>query len=128
MNAQNDAPLPTTASSDSTNIGDPILGYAHVMPVYPGGDEQMNKDITDNIKYPEIERNAKISGRVFVEFVVEKDGSINDIIVRKGIEGYPAFGDAAVAAVQKLKRFTPAEHYGKKVRVKLTAPITFSVY
>jgi periplasmic protein TonB len=127
MNAQSEAPVPTPTSSDSTSVVDPVFSYAEIMPAYPGGDEQMQKDINGAIRYPEKERDAKISGKVFVDFVVEKDGSVKDIIVRKGIEGYPAFGDAAVAAVQKLKRFTPGENNGEKVRVKIFVPICFWV-
>lgn len=127
MNAQTVAPVPTPASSDSTSIVDPVFSYAEIMPAYPGGDEQMQKDIIDAIKYPEKERDAKISGKVFVDFVVEKDGSVKDIMVRRGIEGYPAFGEAAVAAVKKLKRFTPGENNEEKVRVKMFVPISFWV-
>ncbi len=88
---------------------------------YPGGTQAMLKDISRNFDYPTIARENGISGRVIVNFVVEKDGSISNVKVTRGL-GY-GLDEAAVNAVKKLKRFSPAKQDGKSVRSYYSLPI-----
>ncbi|MDX1418429.1 MAG: energy transducer TonB [Rubricoccaceae bacterium] len=74
--------------------------------------------------YPEMERLAGIEGRVFVEFVVNEDGTVSDVVVLRGVSA--GLDDAAVAAVREA-RFTPGHQRGRPVRVKMSIPITFRI-
>jgi periplasmic protein TonB len=79
--------------------------------------------ITDNIRYPiEAQRNY-ISGRVFVKFVVEKDGSIGDVEVKKSL-GYGC-DEEAVRVVKLMPKWNPGSQNGKLVRVYYNMPILF---
>ncbi len=88
---------------------------------YPGGPSAMLSDIAKNFQYPTVARENGITGRVIVNFVVEKDGSISNIKVTRGL-GY-GLDEAAVAVVKKLKRFAPAKQDGKSVRSYMSLPI-----
>jgi len=65
----------------------PIFTIVESMPEYPGGEQGLMKYLADNIRYPEMARGSGIQGRVFVSFVVEKDGQISDVRVLRGIGG-----------------------------------------
>jgi len=105
-----------------------ILSYASEMPVYPGGTDGLMKDLNVNIVYPEMEKENGIQGNVYVGFVVEKDGSITNVQVKRGVNGGPGLTKAAETAVKKLKKFeTPAKNNGKPVRYQYTLPVKFKL-
>jgi len=56
---------------------DTIYSVVEVMPKFPGGEKKLMSYLGENISYPETAKNAKVSGRVFITFVIEKDGSVN---------------------------------------------------
>jgi len=74
--------------------------------------------------YPEMERMAGIEGRVFVEFVVNEDGTVSDAVVIRGVSA--GLDAAAVAAVREA-RFTPGHQRGRPVKVRMSIPITFRI-
>ncbi len=88
---------------------------------YPGGNAAILKDIARNFEYPSVARQNGISGRVIVSFVVEKNGSVSNVKVTRGL-GY-GLDEAAISAVKKLKNFTPAKQDGKSVRSYFSVPI-----
>lgn len=88
------------------------------MPIYPGGEKALLKFITNNLEYPKSAQEAEIEGRVIVGFVVDRDGSVTHVEVRKGID--PALDNAAVDVVKKMPKWIPV-----KQRVYLTLPIDF---
>lgn len=90
-----------------------------VKPDFPGGIEKFYKFVGNNYKTPEEEG---LKGKVYVTFVVEKDGSLTDIKVLRDI-GYGT-GAEAVRVLKKCPRWTPGEQNGKKVRVLYSLPIT----
>jgi len=105
-----------------------ILSFASELPVYPGGTDGMMKDLNANLVYPEMEKENGIQGNVYVGFVVEKDGSITNVEVKRGVSGGPGLTKAAEAAVKKLKKFeTPAKNNGKPVRYQYTLPVKFKL-
>jgi len=88
----------------------------------------MQSDIAKNINYPEEMMEMGIQGKVYVSFVVEKDGSITNVKVIRGINGARLLGEEAVRAVMKLpKKFTPGKMNGKPVRVALNVPVHFQL-
>ena len=82
------------------------------------------KAIMENLVYPEEAKEAGTEGKVFVKFVVNTDGSVSDVSVKKGIG--KSCDEAAMAAVRNTK-FTPAIKGGRKVSVELVLPILFKL-
>ena len=104
---------------------DKVLEKAEVMPEYPGGDQAMMKFVAENVQYPEEAKEKGISGRVLVSFIVEKDGSIGEVKVVKGIGC--GCDDEAVRVVKAMPKWKPGTDKGKAVRVNYMLPITFKL-
>ena len=102
---------------------DSIYRVAEVMPQYPGGPNEMMKYIQENIKYPQSAKDNKIEGRVFVSFVVEKDGSITNAAVLRGID--KECDAEALRVVSSMPKWTPGQHKGEVVRTQFTIPIYY---
>jgi protein TonB len=98
---------------------------ADVLPEYQGGMDALIKEIVQNIKYPQTAKEANIQGKVFVQFVVKKDGSVTDVKVLKGID--KACDEEAVRVVKGLKQFKPGTKDGKVVAVQMVLPIAFKL-
>ncbi|MEN9334459.1 MAG: hypothetical protein RLY35_1639, partial [Bacteroidota bacterium] len=105
-----------------------VFDFAEEKATYPGGEESMYAELLSNIVYPEMEKNNQIEGTVYVNFVVEADGSVSNITVLRGVEEGPGFNKAAITAVSKLKKkFVPAKMNGNAVRLRMTIPMRFSL-
>ena len=92
-------------------------------PLFPGGIQELMKYLQKNIKYPSICQEQGIQGRVIVQFVVEKDGSIADVQVIKAVNPY--LDKEAVRVVSTMPKWSPGKQRGKPVRVRFTLPVTF---
>lgn len=94
-------------------------------PEFIGGNEALANFIYKNMKYPEDARQNRISGRVFVNFVVEKDGTVNEVTVSKGV--HQSLDAEALRIVKSLPRFTPGMRDGRNDRYNMILPVTFSL-
>jgi len=83
------------------------------------------KWIAQNIQYPEAPLAAGIQGRVYVQFVIEKDGSLSNIMVARSVD--PDLDKEAIRVLQLSPKWNPGKQQGKPVRVNYTFPITFSI-
>ena len=93
---------------------------------YPGGDAALLQWISSNIQYPTMAQKEGIEGRVYVKFVVEKDGSINKVEVARGC--HPELDKEAFRVVKTIPyKFKPAEVNGQAVRSWFTVPLTFKL-
>lgn len=92
-------------------------------PVFPGGQEALRKYVSEHIKYPPIAQENGIQGKVTVQFVVTKTGSIGQVRVVRGKD--PELDKEAVRVVKTLPKFTPGKMNGHAVNVWYTLPITF---
>ena len=116
------------------NGNSPLAEILSLVPVFPGCEklsetkktecfqDKMNRHITQNFRYPEIAQEKGIQGRVFVQFLIQKDGSIGGIRTRgpdKNLE------KEAKRIIDKLPRMTPGRQRGRPVRVPFSIPITF---
>lgn len=90
------------------------------MPTFPG---DINKWLGKNVKYPVIAQENNIQGRVTVQFVIEKDGSITDVKVLRSVD--PSLDKEAVRVVKSMPKWKPGKQRGKPVRVSYTVPINF---
>jgi TonB family protein len=93
-------------------------------PSYPGGDTAMINFFKRNLQYPEMAKANNIEGRVFVRFVVEKDGTVSNVAVLRGIGGGC---DEEALRVVKLMQWNPGRQNGSALRVQYTLPILFSL-
>ena len=92
-------------------------------PQFPGGDKAYVDYIKKNMRYPEEAKKKGIEGRVFVQCVIEKDGSHNSYKVIKSVD--PLLDEEAVRIVKGMPKLIPANDRGETKRVRYTMPITF---
>jgi len=78
-----------------------------------------------NIKYPVIAAETGVQGRVIVQFVVEKDGSITDVVVVKSVD--PSLDKEATRVIKNMPHWIPGRQNGSPVRVRFTVPVTFTL-
>ena len=95
------------------------------MPAFPGGMEAMMAFLIENVKYPADAKKQKVDGRVLVNFVVEKDGSITEVKVIK--PAFPSLDAEAIRVVKAMPKWKPGYQNGQAVRVLFTLPINFSL-
>lgn len=112
-------------SNVKESVSDPFFFVVEQMPEFPGGENAMYKYLVDNLKYPEQAKKEKITGKVIVSFVVEKDGRITNAKVTKDIGG--GCGDEALRVVNKMPRWKPGKQKGKPVRVQFSLPFLFKL-
>ncbi|WP_286847164.1 MULTISPECIES: energy transducer TonB [unclassified Proteiniphilum] len=104
-------------------VTEEIFVVVENQPEFPGGNAAMMKFLSDNIKYPVIAQENGIQGRVICNFVVERDGSITDVQVVRGVD--PSLDREAVRVIQSMPRWTPGKQRGQAVRVRFTLPVVF---
>ena len=100
-----------------------IFTVVEEMPDFPGGQAELLKFIAKSIKYPVIAQENGIQGRVICAFVVNKDGSVVDAEVLRGVD--PSLDKEALRVIGTMPKWKPGKQRGKPVRVKYTVPITF---
>lgn len=100
-----------------------IFTVVEQMPMYPGGDAALMGYLRDNIHYPTIAAENGVQGRVVVGFVVERDGSITDVKILRGVD--PSLDREAMRVVKSMPRWNPGKQNGSAVRVKYQVPVSF---
>ncbi len=118
--AQQDKPRPAQVSES-----DEIYLVVDEVPTYQGGHEKMSEFISQNMKYPEKARKEIAQGTVFVEFIVEKNGTVSEAAVLKGVS--KECDEEALRVVKILSPWNPGKQSGKAVRVKFVLPIKFKL-
>jgi len=117
-------------------VSDEVLSFAVVesVPIFPGCEDAKDNDerkacfqqkvlvfVSKNFEFPEMAKEMGIQGRVYVNFVIEKNGSITNVEIVRGVD--PLLDDEAVRVVKKLPKLIPAKQRGKPVRMSFTLPI-----
>ncbi|HXP52968.1 MAG TPA: TonB family protein, partial [Bacteroidia bacterium] len=92
------------------------------MPVFRG---DVSEYLSKNIKYPENEKKHGITGTVFINFIIEKDGSVSNVRVLKGIPNGPGLDAEAVRVISSMPKWIAGMQNGKLVRVSYNLPIRF---
>ena len=93
------------------------------MPEFPGGDLALRKYIANAVKYPVIAQENGIQGKVYVTFVVGKDGAVNNAGIARGVDA--SLDKEALRVVNSLPKWKPGKQRGKPVNVSYTVPINF---
>jgi periplasmic protein TonB len=101
------------------------FNYAEEMPAYAEGLDALMKFFASKIRYPELARKAGIEGKVHIGFIVNRDGTISNPEVLKGIGG--GCDEEALRVVSLLGKWIPGKQNGKAVRIKMSIPIVFKL-
>lgn len=112
---------------EPAEVGDetPIFTVVENMPEYPGGMDAMYAYLGENIQYPDSAKMNNISGKVYVTFVIEKDGSVTNVVVLRGIGG--GCDKEAMRVVSEMPNWKPGKQRGQEVRVQYNLPIKFTL-
>jgi protein TonB len=94
-------------------------------PDFPGGVAEMNIFIAENIKYPKLASENKIQGKVMIGFIVEADGTLSNINVKKSIGA--GCDEEAERVIKLMPRWTPGKQNNQPVRVEVMVPIKFTI-
>ena len=113
---------PIGPAEEASDEGE-IFQVVERMPEFPGGLEALMKYLGKNIKYPQMAIDNNIQGRVYCEFVVNKDGSIVEPKVIKSLD--PSCDKEALRVIKAMPKWTPGRQGGKTVRVRYTVPVQF---
>ena len=100
-----------------------VFDVVEQMPSFPGGQGALMSWLSSNIKYPVVAEENGVQGRVVCTFVVERDGSITDVKVVRGVD--PSLDKEAVRVLKQMPHWIPGKQNGSAVRVKYTVPVTF---
>lgn len=111
-------------TEEKQEIEPPIL-VPDVMPEFPGGIKEMYEFLKKNIEYTQVAKETGITGTVYLSFVVEKDGSVTDIRVQRGIPG--GLTEEAIRVVRMMPKWTPGWKNGVLVRTQFSMPVTFNL-
>lgn len=103
-----------------------IFNVVESDPKFPGGMAALYRFLAQNIKYPQLARENGITGKVYVTFIVERDGSIANPKVIRNIGG--GCGAEAIRVVKMMPRWKPGRQRGKRVRVQYNLPISFNLH
>lgn len=118
-----DAPIPSTpvSAADSNKV----FTSVEQEPIPLGGVQGFYKYLAQNIRYPDDAKKKNIQGKVFLTFIVEKDGSITDVKVLRGVS--PDIDAEAVRVISNSPKWNPGLLNGKPVRVQYVVPLSFAL-
>ncbi len=105
---------------------EPLI-IVETMPEFPGGEQKLMEFLYSNIKYPESAKKNGYSGTAYVTYVIEKDGSLSDIRILRGVANAPECDQEAVRVIKMMPNWKPGFHRGKPVRVQFNLPIKFTL-
>ena len=102
-----------------------VFDVVEQMHSFPGGQAALMSWLGSNIKYPVVAEENGVQGRVVCTFVVERDGSITDVKVVRGVD--PSLDKEAIRVLKAMPHWIPGKQNGSAVRVKYTVPVTFKL-
>jgi protein TonB len=102
-----------------------VYTLTEIMPSFPGGDDARIKFLIYNIIYPQYAKEHGIQGTVYINFIVNTDGSVTDVNILRGIGG--GCDEEAVRIVKQMPKWSPAYQSGKPVRVLFNMPVRFTL-
>lgn len=112
-------------SADSSHQQEEPYTMVDEMPTYPKGPDELLRFISSNVVYPQVAKKAGIQGKVMISFIIEKDGSMSNIKVEKGIGS--GCDEEAVRVTKLMGKWNPGKLHGKPVRVRMVLPYKFKL-
>lgn len=125
---QEEIPFEATNVDESAPLDantDEVFKVVEVDPEFPGGVEALYKYLAENIKYPVMAKNNKVEGRVYITFVIEKDGTVSDAKVLRSVN--EELDAEALRVIKAMPKWKPGMQQGVPVRVQYNIPITFKL-
>ena len=121
------APIKTEESNQQKAVQtkDQVFTLVDQMPEFPGGESALSTYIGKNIKYPDDAVKAGIKGKVFVSFIIDKDGNVKNPKIVRSVS--PSIDKEALRVISSLPKWTPGKKDGKIVAVSYTVPISFAL-
>jgi protein TonB len=123
MEVDEDTEIEIIEEVEEEFVEEEIFTIVEDMPTFPGGEKAMFEYLSKNTKYPTLAKESGIQGVVYVTFVVEKDGSVSDVKVLRGIGG--GCDEEAVRVVKSMPKWAPGKQRGKPVKVQYNLPYRF---
>lgn len=120
-----DVPPPPPSTAPPAPVQDEIFDVVEDEPGFPGGEEKMQLFIKSNIKYPDMSIQMGDQGKVYVRFVVEKDGSISNVSIARSVT--PELDKEAMRVVKMMPNWSPGKQRGRPVRTNVVIPIVFKL-
>ena len=114
---------PTAKANDPAAEQGEVFQVVEEQPMFPGGMQELMKFMQTNIRYPKEAQERGIQGRVIVQFVVNKDGSISEECVVRSVDSQ--LDAEAIRIIRSMPNWTPGKQRGEPVRVRFTLPVTF---
>ena len=102
-----------------------VIDAPDVLPSFPGGEQALMTWLRENLKYPQQAMKEHATGRVLVNFVINTDGSIDEVKILRSV--HPVLNEEAMRVIKEMPKWQPGMKDGKVVRVRFTMPITFSL-
>jgi TonB family protein len=118
----NDATAVNSKIPEKLN-GEVIFTGVETPPEFKGGAKEMYKYIGQNMKYPKDAQTRGIDGRVFIKFIVDKEGNVQNPVILKGVD--PSLDAEAIRVISELPQWDPGFQNGKPVNVFFTTPVVF---
>jgi TonB family protein len=106
-------------------VEEEIYDVVEVMPIFLGGSEFLQQFIKENVKYPAEAIKKREQGKVYVRFVVEKDGSLSNVSIARGAGSM--IDAEALRVVKQMPNWLPGTHRGKAVRTRVVVPVVFKL-
>ncbi len=100
-----------------------VYTFVQKQPEFPGGEEALFKYLRDNIQYPEIAMENGVQGKVILQFTVNENGELTDLVVARSLD--KSCDKEALRVIKKMPKWIAGEQNGKKVSVRFTVPIMF---
>ena|ERR1044072_4099521 len=113
-----------TTVTTPIDTNEKVFTIVEVMPAFPGGNEELFKFLAKNIAYPVSKKENVMSGKVYVQFIVEKEGSLTNIKILKTFDDNIA--DEVIRVIRLMPKWIPGKQNGKLVRVFYNLPITIN--
>ena len=104
-------------------VSDECIDFPEIMAHYPGGEEAMNEFLLKNLRYPQEALENGEQGKVFLEFIVEKDGSLTNIQIMRSVS--QELDKEAKRLIQAMPNWIPGEMSGEKKRTRVRLPVIF---
>ena len=125
VKAQTNADTTLTTIDTSNNKSTLKIAVIEIQPAYPGGEKALFEYLANNIKYPKKALDNGIDGTVYVQFTIDKDGSVTDVKVLRGIGG--GCNEEALRLIKSMPNWTPGTQQDIPVKVKYALPIKFKL-
>lgn len=107
-------------------VKETVFTTVEIMPSFPGGDEALLRFLHDNVRYPHVAQENEIQGTVFVQFVVDKEGNINDVRTIGATKG-GGLEEESIRVVKKMPKWKPGKQNSQPVSVQFNLPVRYTL-